>query len=102
MIKKLLEISRKFKLHIAYRLRPMNWEDQENPMFAATNIHYEVSERTRGTDVGGIGAIQLLANHVGLPQAINERLTLLKKHLPYWESDHVLNIREISSRFNKN
>ena len=32
------------------------------------------------------------AHKVGLPQAINERLHLLKIHLPYHESDHVLNI----------
>ena len=61
-------------------------------MFSATNIHYEVADKTRGIDVGGIGAIHLLAQHVGLPQAINDKLKLLKKHLPYWESDHVLNI----------
>jgi len=29
---------------------------------------------------------------VGLPQAIDEQLHLLKVHLPYHESDHVLNI----------
>lgn len=29
---------------------------------------------------------------LGLDQAINERLDLLKVHLPYHESDHVLNI----------
>ena len=59
---------------------------------AVLNIHYEVAEKTRGIDVGGMGAIHLLAQHVGLPQAINDVLKLLKKHLPYWESDHVLNI----------
>ena len=36
--------------------------------------------------------MHLLAGRVGLPSAINGRLKLLKKHLPYWESDHVLNI----------
>jgi hypothetical protein len=61
-------------------------------MLTATNIHYEVAEKTRGIDVGGIGAIHLLTKVVDLPGAINARLKVLKKHLPYWESDHVLNI----------
>jgi hypothetical protein len=33
-----------------------------------------------------------LAKRVGLVQAIDERLKLLKVHLPYHESDHVLNV----------
>jgi len=34
----------------------------------------------------------MLAHQLGLPQAIDQRLHLLKVHLPYHESDHVLNI----------
>ena len=79
MITELLEKSRKLKQRIEHRLRPINWEKQESPMFSATNIHYDVAEKTRGIDVGGIGAIHLLAQHVGLPQAINGKLHLLKK-----------------------
>jgi hypothetical protein len=41
---------------------------------------------------GGIGAIHLLAQKLGLVRAIDEDLHLLKRHLPYHESDHVLNI----------
>ena len=92
MITKLLERSRNLKGRIEGRLRPINWEDQESPMLSATNIHYDVAEKTRGVDLGGIGAIHLLAQRVGLPKAINDKLKLLRKHLPYWESDHVLNI----------
>ena len=92
MITKLLERSRNLKRRIEHRLRPIEWEDQASPMLSATNLHYEVAEKTRGIDVGGIGAIHLLAKVVNLPSAINSRLKLLKKHLPYWESDHVLNI----------
>ena len=92
MMSNLLANSRNLKRRIEHRLRPIDWEDQDSPMFSATNIHYEVAEKTRGVDVGGIGAIHLLAQQVGLPQAINDKLKVLKKHLPYWESDHVLNI----------
>jgi hypothetical protein len=60
------------------------------PMMTASNIHYEIAERTRGLSHGGIGAIHSLACRLGLPEAIDRRLELLKIHLPYHESDHVL------------
>jgi hypothetical protein len=40
---------------------------------------------------GGIGSMLLLARKLGLAEAIDRRLHLLKIHLPYHESDHVLN-----------
>ncbi len=61
-------------------------------MLTARNIQYELSDRTAGLGVGGIGTIHLLALRVGLIEAIDEKLHLLKVHLPYHESDHVLNI----------
>ena len=80
------------KRRIGYRLRDIDWEAQPNPMFSASNIHYDLSERTRGLDTGGIGAMHRLARHVGLIEEIDRRLEVLKVHLPYHESDHVLNI----------
>ena len=80
------------KLRIEYRLRKINWPEQPEPMFSASNIHYEVADRTRAIGCGGIGAMHLLARHSGLMEAIDARLALLKLHLPYHESDHVLNI----------
>ncbi len=61
-------------------------------MFAANNIDYDVAQRTRGLGVGGIGVMHLLAKQSGLVEAIDQNLQLLKVHLPYHESDHVLNI----------
>lgn len=61
-------------------------------MYAASNIHYELSERTRGLDTGGIGAMHRLVRHTGLIEEINRRIPLLKAHLPYYESDHVLGV----------
>src|SRR4051795_6624713 len=61
------------------------------PVFTASNIHYGVADKTRAIACGGIGAIQLLVRKLGLAEAIDERLHLLKYHLPYHESDHVLN-----------
>jgi hypothetical protein len=61
-------------------------------MMTASNVHYELADRTRATAHGGIGAIHLLAGKLGLDQVINAGLGLLKVHLPYHDSDHVLNI----------
>ena len=80
------------KRRIEHRLRERNWAPQDRPMFAAANIHYELADRTRGLAVGGIGLIHRLARRVGLIEEIDRRLHLLKVHLPYHESDHVLNI----------
>jgi len=62
------------------------------PVLSGRPIEYDVSHRHRAIAHGGIGAIHLLAHRLGLPRAIDERLHLLKVHLPYHESDHVLNI----------
>ena len=61
-------------------------------MFTASNIHYEIAERTRAVSAGGIGAIHQVVKHVKLDELINQRLRLFKICLPYHESDHVLNI----------
>jgi len=83
---------RNAKRRIQRRLKLKQWPDQAEPMFAARNIQYEMADRAQGIACGGIGAIHLLARRVGLIDAIDEHLHLLKQHKPYHESDHVLNI----------
>src|SRR5947209_10419698 len=61
-------------------------------MMTARNLHYERAKRVRGLSAGGIGAILLLAQKLALDKEIDRALHLLKRHLPYHESDHVLNI----------
>ena len=80
------------KRRIQWRLRPRQWPEQPRPMLAASNIQYEVAGRQRGVAVGGLGAIHLLARRVGLVGVLDKVLHLLKRHLPYHESDHVLNL----------
>ena len=84
--------SRKSKRRIEHRLRLIDWEDQPKPMFSGTGVEYEVSDRIRAFGAGGIGLIHRMVHSLGLPEAIDSRLELLKVHLPYHESDHVLNI----------
>jgi hypothetical protein len=66
--------------------------ERDVPMISASNIHYELGERVQGLAPGGIGAMLLLARRTGLVTGIDHDLHLLKRHLPYHESDHVLNI----------
>ena len=61
------------------------------PVMNADGIKYEISQKSRGIVYGGIGLMHRLAAHVGLVEAIDRKLHLLKIHLPYHESDHVLN-----------
>jgi len=80
------------KQNLESRLERKQFEDQPSPMFKDGNAHYEIADRTRAIGFGGIGAIHKLVCRLGLDRAINENLCLLKYHVPYWESDHVLNI----------
>ena len=59
-------------------------------MYTASHIQYEHSDRVRGLASGGIGAMHRLAQHTGLVEAIDRHVGVLKVHLPYHESDHVL------------
>lgn len=90
-VRKYPKILRARKRRIARRLAgPM--ADQGRPVMAGRNLHYELSEKAQGIGVGGIGAFHQLAQRVGLVKQIDARLALLKVHLPYHESDHVLNL----------
>jgi hypothetical protein len=79
------------KRRIERRLDKTNVDGCEKPMFTASNIHYEIGDRDRGMAHGGIGAIHALTRQLGLAKAIDRHLVLFKVHLPYHESDHVLN-----------
>lgn len=61
-------------------------------VLAGGNIHYEISDRVRAVDCGGLGVIQLLVEQLQLAESIDERVKVLERHLPYRESDHVLNL----------
>ena len=80
------------KRRIKNRLRQRNWKAQHKPMFGGSNIHYELSERTKGIAGGGIGSIAKMVRTIGLAEEIDSGVHVLKVHLPYQESDHVLNI----------
>ncbi len=61
-------------------------------MLSTGPVHYEVGGNVDATCFGGIAAVHRLVTRLGLPEAIDADLELLKVHLPYHESDHVLNL----------
>lgn len=80
------------KRRLARRLDKHNFpHDLSRPLLRGGKLHYEVAGRAVGTAYGGLGLVQQLARQLGLAEAIDERLQLFKVHLPYHESDHVLN-----------
>jgi hypothetical protein len=61
-------------------------------MFKVSNIHYEMAQRVQAVSCGGIGAMHLMVQRLGLVEDIHQHLKLLKVHLPCHESDPVLNM----------
>jgi hypothetical protein len=90
--KSILDRVRAHKRRLQKRLDRDNYPEGDSPVMRAPNIHYELAERTLATPYGGIGLMLQLARESGLIEAIDRRLHLLRAHLPYHESDHVLNI----------
>jgi hypothetical protein len=81
------------KRRLTRRLDKFNYlADLEQPMLRCGNVQFELSGRSVGTAYGGIGLIQRLVQELGLAAEIDQRLHLFKFHLPYHESDHVLNL----------
>jgi len=82
---------RKVKRRIERRLEGARC-DLGRPMFSTQGIRVELADKVRAIGVGGIGLVHQLAQQVGLVEAIDRRVHLLKNHRPYHESDHVLNL----------
>lgn len=67
-------------------------EDLSRPVIAGSNLRYEMSARVQATACGGIGLIHEMVRSIGLAQSIDEQVEVLRRHFPYHESDHVLNL----------
>ena len=91
-LKKRSLIVRKCKNSIKKRLKKKSYKNQPKPIMTGQNIHYEMGDKTHAMNYGGIGAIHKMIKQIGLDKEIDDNLELLKAHLPYHESDHVLNI----------
>lgn len=69
-----------------------HWDAQESPMFGSGKVHFEVGAKSDVMNFGGIAPVHRMVTKLGLRDAIDDQVDLLKVHLPYHESDHVLNI----------
>ena len=61
-------------------------------MLTSAKISYEIGGNVEATPYGGLFAMHRLVTVLGLAKAIDAALKLLKIHLPYHESDHVLTL----------
>ncbi|HXQ20952.1 MAG TPA: IS1380 family transposase [Candidatus Acidoferrales bacterium] len=66
--------------------------DCSRPMIAGSNVRYELAARIEAMPCGGIGLIHEMVRAIGLAGSIDERVHVFKRHFPYHESDHVLNL----------
>ena len=85
----------KSKCRIQRRLDKTKNTTTFRPRFRVNRIEYEISQCAGAIGCGGIGAIHGLVQQLGLADAIDRRLRLLKVHMPYRESEHVFNIAYI-------
>jgi hypothetical protein len=83
---------RKRKRRIQHRLRKRQWAEQRRRMFKDRNVHYDLADKSKGLRCAGLGVFQLLAQRLKLADALDARVRLLKRHVPYFESDHILNL----------
>jgi len=87
------QLIRKRKRQLKRRLKKsVRSNTSRQPTLSQQTVKYDMSARIRAIGHGGIGLVNNMVSRVGLPKAINEKLSLLKCYVPYMESDHVLNI----------
>jgi len=84
-------MSQKRKQKMRRRCQPKRF-DQGKPQLSGGNVFFELGERTNAIAAGGVPLIHRMCERLGLKEAIDNRVQLLKQHSPYYESDHVLNI----------
>jgi hypothetical protein len=67
-------------------------EDMSRPMLRGENVRYEMAARAQAMSYGGIGLIHEMVRSIGLAESLNRQVRVFKRHFPYFESDHVLNL----------
>src|SRR5664279_1308480 len=85
-------VARRRRRVAARHARAGHWGARPTPMLHAGRIGFEVGGNIDATCFGGIAPVHRLVSRLGLVERIDADLELLKVHLPYHESDHVLNM----------
>jgi hypothetical protein len=84
--------ARRHRRVVARHRQAGRWGPRSEPMLTSGKISYEIGGNVEATPFGGIFAMHRLVTRLGLVSAIDAALYLLKIHLPYHESDHVLTL----------
>ena len=79
------------RLEWSQRTKYRRYAEEAGPVIDVGAVKYELADKARGIANGGVGLMLRVAREVGLVEAIDRRVQLLKMHVPYHESDHVLN-----------
>lgn len=80
------------KDRIDARLDPKRQWTTTRPVISGGGARYEVSGRVTVLAPGGIALIDEMARSIGLAESIDAHVHVFKRHFPYHESDHVLNL----------
>ena len=66
------------------------WPETSGRVTRLPKLHVEVADRSTVTPYGGLALASAFLRRFRVAQAIDERVQVLKLHLPYHESDHVI------------
>jgi hypothetical protein len=72
--------------------QPLLWPDDKHsgPVFGNRQVRLKTQRRGQITPYGGLSLAHDLAMRLGIDRDINRSIHLLKLHMPYSESDHIL------------
>ncbi len=65
-------------------------EDTAKPVLGLPKLHMELDRRSEVTPYGGLALAAQVAFLLNIPKILNKHVSVLKRHLPYHESDHIL------------
>ena len=68
----------------------MLWPKDERPVIRNRQVRVQIQERGEITPYGGLSLAHDLAMRLGIDRDINHSMELLRLHLPYFNSDHLL------------
>lgn len=72
----------------------MLWPEDERPVFRNRQVRVQIQERGEIKPYGGLSLAHDLAMRLGIDRDINESVPLRRRHLPCFESDHLLTLAE--------
>ncbi len=66
------------------------WPEHEGPVLRMRRLHLETEDRATVTRFGGLALAEQFCRRFKVAELLDEHVEVLKLHLPYHESDHVL------------